>query len=63
MNAGRMLARLERATKEKGVKVSEFLKQYGLPISTFYVIKKTKDIPRDLPEEQVRQISPKSDHF
>ena len=44
MNAGRMLARLERATKEKGVKVSEFLKQYGLPISTFYVIKKTKEI-------------------
>jgi predicted transcriptional regulator len=44
MNASKMLARLERATKEKGVTVTEFLMQYGLPASTFYVIKKTKEI-------------------
>jgi predicted transcriptional regulator len=44
MNASKMLARLERATKEKGVAVTEFLMQYGLPASTFYVIKKTKEI-------------------
>ena len=44
MNASKMLARLERATKEKGVAVTEFLFQYGLPASTFYVIKKKKEI-------------------
>ena len=44
MNASKMLARLERATKEKGVKVAEFLNRYGLPASTFYAIKKTKEI-------------------
>lgn len=61
MNAGRMLARLERATKEKGVKVSEFLKQYGLPASTFYVIKKTKKIKPKMHKrylEALRDLEP-----
>ena len=44
MNAGRMLARLERALEVRGITVATFLKKYGLPASSFYVIKKTKKI-------------------
>ena len=42
MNAGRMLARLERALEVRGITVATFLKEYGLPASSFYVIKRTK---------------------
>lgn len=46
MNASKMLARLERATKEKGVAVTEFLFQYGLPASTFTSLKKKEIKPK-----------------
>lgn len=44
MDAGRTLARVGRLLESTGMKVQEFLDQAGLPQSSYYKIKKSREI-------------------